>query len=94
MFRSSKKIITKGVKGNSWEEKLAVRRQVEMEKSLLAELKANRAVREETEKARREARRKRKAANATRVQNTHQVITNSRKLKRMGKKQRERLVKK
>jgi len=45
-------------------------------------------------KEKRAARRLRKEANAKLVQNTHQVIVDSRKLKRMSKKQHAKLLKK
>lgn len=46
-LKASKKVVTTGVKGHSWTEKMAQRQQAAVEKALLQELREGREAREQ-----------------------------------------------
>lgn len=95
IFRASKKVVTVGVLGHSWDQKMAQRQQAKMEKALLTEIRQERESRERARAEQRALTKKRREEYAkTRMLNTHQVVTNSKKLKRMSKKQFKKLIQK
>lgn len=66
-----------------------------MEKALLAEMKLERETKQKAIAQQRALTKKRREEyEKTRMLNTHQVVTNSKKLKRMSKKQFKKLIQK
>ena len=74
---------------------MAKRQQAKIEKALLAEIKQEREARQKALAEQRSLTNKRREEyEKTRMLNTHQVVTNSKKLKRMSKKQLKKLIQK
>ena len=74
---------------------MAKRQQAKIEKALLAEIKQEREARQKALAEQRSLTNKRREEyEKTRMLNTHQVVINSKKLKRMSKKQLKKLIQK
>jgi hypothetical protein len=71
----------------SWNEKLEQRQQRMLEQNMIAELKIAKQAKLDCLRKKREARKARKEENERKILNTAQVISNSKKLKRMSKRQ-------